>query len=171
MPKLVSIPVLLLPALTISPLIPLLIWVLARPRRLVIWNRTLMLVSTIVMIFLMKSTKLKLWAAYLGFFGILDKIPLIYCYGYFTIAFFILTTILETNKWKNSCSFLSMVRPRCLLVLSVLSYWKEFLMLDIFVYLAFAGLCVIIIMAAVELFIDMCAKISNLIFMWMERKK
>ena len=44
-------------------------------------------------------------------------------------------------------------------------------MLDIFVYLAFAGLCVIIIMAAVELFIDMCAKISNLIFMWMEKKK
>lgn len=44
-------------------------------------------------------------------------------------------------------------------------------MLDIFVYLAFADLCVIIIMAAVELFIDMCAKISNLIFMWMERKK
>lgn len=44
-------------------------------------------------------------------------------------------------------------------------------MLDIFVYLAFAGLCVIIIMAAVELFIDMCAKISNLILMWMERKK
>lgn len=44
-------------------------------------------------------------------------------------------------------------------------------MLDIFVYIAFAGLCVIIIMAAVELFIDMCAKISNLIFMWVERKK
>lgn len=44
-------------------------------------------------------------------------------------------------------------------------------MLDIFVYLAFAGLCVIIIMVAVELFVDMCAKISNLIFIWMERKK
>ena len=52
---------------------------------------------------MMKSTKLKLWAAYLGtlglgFFGILDKIPLTYCYGYFIIAFFIFTTILETNK-------------------------------------------------------------------------
>lgn len=44
-------------------------------------------------------------------------------------------------------------------------------MLDIFAYVAFTGLCIIIIMAAVELFIDMCAKISNLIFMWMERKK
>lgn len=44
-------------------------------------------------------------------------------------------------------------------------------MLDIFAYIAFAGLCVIIIMAAVELFIDMCAKISNLILVWMERKK
>ena len=44
-------------------------------------------------------------------------------------------------------------------------------MLDIFAYIAFAGLCVIIIMAAVELFIDMCAKISGLILMWMERKK
>lgn len=49
------------------------------------------------------NTKFKLWVAYLGtlglgFFGILDKIPLIYCYGYFTIAFFILTTILERNK-------------------------------------------------------------------------
>lgn len=44
-------------------------------------------------------------------------------------------------------------------------------MLDIFAYVAFTGLCVIIIMAAVELFIDMCAKISNLILMWMERKK
>lgn len=44
-------------------------------------------------------------------------------------------------------------------------------MLDIFAYVAFAGLCVIIIMAAVELFIDVCAKISNLIFMWMERKR
>ena len=44
-------------------------------------------------------------------------------------------------------------------------------MLDIFAYVAFAGLCVIIIMAAIELFIDVCAKISNLIFMLMERKK
>ena len=44
-------------------------------------------------------------------------------------------------------------------------------MLDIFAYVAFAGLCVIIIMAAVELFVDMCEKISNLIFMWMERKR
>lgn len=44
-------------------------------------------------------------------------------------------------------------------------------MRDVFAYIAYAGLCVIIIMAAVELFIDMCAKISNLIFMWMERKK
>lgn len=44
-------------------------------------------------------------------------------------------------------------------------------MLDIFAYIAFAGLCGIIIMAAVELFIDMCAKISNLILVWMERKK
>lgn len=44
-------------------------------------------------------------------------------------------------------------------------------MLDIFAYVAFAGLCVIIIMAAVELFIDMCAKISGLILVWMERKK
>lgn len=44
-------------------------------------------------------------------------------------------------------------------------------MLDIFAYIAFAGLCVIIIMAAVELFIDMCEKISKLILMWLERKK
>lgn len=44
-------------------------------------------------------------------------------------------------------------------------------MLDIFAYIAFTGLCVIIIMAAIELFIDVCAKISNLIFMWMERKR
>lgn len=44
-------------------------------------------------------------------------------------------------------------------------------MLDIFAYVAYAGLCVIIIMAAVELFIDVCAKVSNLILMWMERKK
>ena len=44
-------------------------------------------------------------------------------------------------------------------------------MLDIFAYVAFAGLCMIIIMAAVELFIDVCAKISNLILMRMERKK
>lgn len=44
-------------------------------------------------------------------------------------------------------------------------------MLDIFAYIAFAGLCVIIIMAAVELFVDMCEKISSLILMWMERKK
>ena len=44
-------------------------------------------------------------------------------------------------------------------------------MLDIFAYIAFAGLCVIIIMAAIELFIDMCEKISGLILMWMERKK
>lgn len=44
-------------------------------------------------------------------------------------------------------------------------------MLDIFAYVAFAGLCVIIIIAAVELFVDMCAKISNLILMRMERKK
>ena len=44
-------------------------------------------------------------------------------------------------------------------------------MRDIFSYVAYAGLCVIIIMAAMELFIDMCAKIFNLIFMWMERKK
>ena len=44
-------------------------------------------------------------------------------------------------------------------------------MLDIFAYVAFSGLCVIIIMATVELFIDVCAKISNLILMWMERKK
>ena len=44
-------------------------------------------------------------------------------------------------------------------------------MLDIFAYVAFAGLCVIVIMAAVELFIDVCAKISNLILVWMERKK
>ena len=35
-------------------------------------------------------------------------------------------------------------------------------MLDIFAYVAFAGLCVIIIMAAVELFIDVCEKISGL---------
>lgn len=44
-------------------------------------------------------------------------------------------------------------------------------MLDIFAYAAFSGLCLIIIMAAVELFIDVCVKISNLILMWMERKK
>lgn len=44
-------------------------------------------------------------------------------------------------------------------------------MFDIFAYIGCAGLCVIIIMAAVELFIDMCAKISNLILMWLERKK
>ena len=44
-------------------------------------------------------------------------------------------------------------------------------MLDIFAYIAFAGLCVIIIMAAVELFVDMCEKISGLILVWMERKK
>lgn len=44
-------------------------------------------------------------------------------------------------------------------------------MLDIFAYVAFAGLCVIIIMAAVELFVDMCEKISSLILMWMKRKK
>lgn len=44
-------------------------------------------------------------------------------------------------------------------------------MLDIFAYVAFAGLCVIIIMAAVELFVDMCAKLFSLILMRMERKK
>lgn len=44
-------------------------------------------------------------------------------------------------------------------------------MLDIFAYAAFTGLCGIIIMAAVELFVDVCSKISNLILMWMERKK
>lgn len=44
-------------------------------------------------------------------------------------------------------------------------------MLDIFAYIAYAGLCVIIIMAAVELFIDVCEKVSGLILMWMERKK
>ena len=44
-------------------------------------------------------------------------------------------------------------------------------MLDSFAYVAFAGLCVIIIMAAVELFIDVCEKISGLILVWMERKK
>ena len=44
-------------------------------------------------------------------------------------------------------------------------------MLDIFAYVAFAGLCVIIIIAAVELFIDMCEKISGLILMWMKKKK
>lgn len=44
-------------------------------------------------------------------------------------------------------------------------------MLDIFAYVAFAGLYVIIIMAAIELFIDVCAKISGLILVWMERKK
>lgn len=44
-------------------------------------------------------------------------------------------------------------------------------MFDIFVYIAFAGLCVIIIMATVELFIDICEKISELILMWMEKKK
>lgn len=44
-------------------------------------------------------------------------------------------------------------------------------MLDIFAYVAFAGMCVIIIMAAVELFVDVCEKISGLILMRMERKK
>ena len=44
-------------------------------------------------------------------------------------------------------------------------------MLDIFAYVAFAGMCVIIIMAAVELFIDVCEKVSGLILMWMGRKK
>lgn len=44
-------------------------------------------------------------------------------------------------------------------------------MLDIFAYVAFAGLCVIIIMAAVELFVDVCEKISSFILVWMERKK
>ena len=44
-------------------------------------------------------------------------------------------------------------------------------MLDIFAYVAFAGLCVIIIMAAVELFMDVCKKVSGLILMWMGRKK
>lgn len=44
-------------------------------------------------------------------------------------------------------------------------------MLDIFAYIAFAGLCVIIIMAAIELFIDVCEKISGLILMRTERKK
>lgn len=44
-------------------------------------------------------------------------------------------------------------------------------MLDIFAYIAFAGLCLIIIMAAVELFVDMCEKISGLILVWMERNK
>lgn len=44
-------------------------------------------------------------------------------------------------------------------------------MLDIFAYIAFAGLCVIIIMAAVELFVDVCEKISGFILMWMERNK
>lgn len=44
-------------------------------------------------------------------------------------------------------------------------------MLDIFAYVAFAGLCIIIIMAAVELFIDVCEKVSGLILMWMGRKK
>ena len=44
-------------------------------------------------------------------------------------------------------------------------------MLDIFAYIAFAGLCVIITMAAVELFIDVCEKVSGLILMWMGRKK
>lgn len=44
-------------------------------------------------------------------------------------------------------------------------------MLDIFAYIAFAGLCAIIIIAAVELFIDVCEKISGLILVWMERKK
>ena len=44
-------------------------------------------------------------------------------------------------------------------------------MLDIFAYVAFAGLCIIIIMVAVELFIDVCEKISGLILMRMERKK
>ena len=44
-------------------------------------------------------------------------------------------------------------------------------MLDIFAYVAFAGLCVIIIMAAVELFIDVCEKVSSLILMWMGSKK
>lgn len=44
-------------------------------------------------------------------------------------------------------------------------------MLDIFAYVAFAGLCLIIIMAAVELFVDVCEKISGFILMWMERNK
>lgn len=44
-------------------------------------------------------------------------------------------------------------------------------MLDIFAYVAFSGLCVIITMAAVELFIDVCEKVSGLILMWMGRKK
>ena len=44
-------------------------------------------------------------------------------------------------------------------------------MLDIFTYVAFAGLCMIIIMAMVELFIDVCEKVSGLILMWMGRKK
>lgn len=44
-------------------------------------------------------------------------------------------------------------------------------MLDIFAYVAFAGLCVIIIMAAVELFVDVCEKISGFILVWMERNK
>ena len=44
-------------------------------------------------------------------------------------------------------------------------------MLDIFAYVAFAGLCIIITMAAVELFIDVCEKVSGLILMWMGRKK
>lgn len=44
-------------------------------------------------------------------------------------------------------------------------------MLDIFAYVAFAGLCIIIIMAAVELFVDVYAKLSSLILMRMERKK
>ena len=44
-------------------------------------------------------------------------------------------------------------------------------MLDIFAYVAFSGLCVIIIMAAVELFIDVCEKVSSLILMLMKRKK
>ena len=44
-------------------------------------------------------------------------------------------------------------------------------MLDIFAYVAFAGLCIIIIMAAVELFVDVCEKISGFILVWMKRKK
>ena len=44
-------------------------------------------------------------------------------------------------------------------------------MLDIFAYVAFSGLCLIIIMAAIELFVDVCEKISGLILVWMERKK
>lgn len=48
------------------------------------------------------KTKTKLWAAYLGalgigFCGILENIPMAYCLGYFIIATFILTTILEID--------------------------------------------------------------------------